>query len=188
MFKITKRPLRILDFDTECRPMHYNEWRPESMITAIAWSWVGSTLVDSRALRQDLINESEMLEGFLDAYEKADMVQGHYIRMHDLPLLSDHLARFGWGRLPSKLTQDTGKDLISIKSLGKSQDNLSVTFGLAEEKHHMTGADWRQANGLSPEGKESSLVRVISDVIQHKALTAELLDRRLLKAPRIWYP
>jgi hypothetical protein len=188
MFSIARRTLRILDFDTECRPMHYNEWRPESQITAIAWSWVGSPIVKSAALKQSLVNEDDMLERFLEDYDKADMVQGHYIRKHDLPLLSDHVLRSGLGRLASKLTQDTQADLVSVKSLGKSQDNLAMTFDLAEEKHHMTGADWREANSLSPEGTEATLVRVISDVIQHKALTARLLEEGLLSAPRIWYP
>ena len=51
-------PPRVLDLDTECRPLHYSEWRREDQITAIAWSWIGSKKVDSRVLEQDLSNES----------------------------------------------------------------------------------------------------------------------------------
>src|SRR4051812_23723135 len=93
MFSVATQKLRILDFDTECRPMHYNEWRPESQITAIAWSWIGKDKVHVRALDQDARNESDMLTDFLDAYDRADIVTGHYIRKHDLPLLNDHVMR-----------------------------------------------------------------------------------------------
>jgi len=168
--------------------MHYSEWRPESQITAIAWSWVYSSKVNVRTLDQDLSNELTMLGDFLLAFNAADIVTGHYIRKHDLPLLNDHSLRLLGRPLPVKLTQDTMRDLTSVKSLGKSQDNLAITFGLAEEKHHMTGADWRLANSLGPEGAVLARKRVTRDVKQHKALRKELLDRRALSEPRLWIP
>lgn len=187
MFKVKTRKLRILDFDSECRPMHYSEWRPESQITAIAWSWIGEKKVHSIMLDRNLSNELDMLYGFLQAYEAADIVTGHYIRKHDLPLINDHLMRDGQ-TLPPKLTQDTQADLSSVKSLGKSQDNLAVTFGLTEEKHHMTGADWRAANSLSPDGTELAKTRVVNDVKQHKALRHRLIVLGLLGEPQLWVP
>lgn len=188
MFTVAKRTLNILDFDTECRPMHYSEWRPESQITAIAWSWVGSPTVAWFTLQQDLRNEREMLEMFLRAFDYADIVTGHYIRKHDLPLLNDHAMRLLGRPLGAKLTQDTMSDMKDVKSLGKSQDNLAVTFGLAEEKHHMTGADWRQANALTDEGARAAMLRVTNDVVQHKAIREVLLNRNALHAPQVWKP
>jgi hypothetical protein len=188
MFKITRRPLRILDFDTECRPMHYNEWRPESQITAIAWSWIGDDEVQVVSLDQDVQNESLMLLDFLRYYDAADIVTGHYIRKHDLPLLNDHSLRLLAGSLGPKLTQDTQADMAAVKSMGKSQDNLAVTFGMTEEKHHMTGADWRLANELGPEGTELTRLRVTNDVKQHKAIRQELLNMGALSEPKLWIP
>lgn len=188
MFSVSKKSLRILDFDTECRPMHYSEWRPESMITAIAWSWVEDDFVDDRMLKRGLKNEISMLLSFLAAYESADIVTGHYIRKHDLPLLNDHSLRLLGKPIAAKMTQDTMSDLTSVKSLGKSQDNLAVTLGLDEQKHHMTGADWRFANSLDPRGVDLARTRVVNDVKQHKAIRRALLDRHALGQPRLWYP
>jgi hypothetical protein len=188
MFKVSKRPLRILDFDTECRPMHYNEWRPESQITAIAWSWIGEDIMNVRALGHDLGDEYYMLTEFLRYYDQADIVTGHYIRKHDLPLLNDHALRLLGRPIGAKLTQDTQRDMTSVKSMGKSQDNLAVTFGLAEEKHHMTGADWRLANQLGRTGVDLARKRVINDVKQHKAIRRKLLDMGALGEPKLWIP
>jgi DNA polymerase III epsilon subunit-like protein len=186
--KILKRtPLRILDFDTECRPMHYSEWRPESQFTAIAWSWVGEDAVRCIVLAQDLNNERDMLEQFLADYEQADIVTGHYIRKHDLPLLVDHCIRAGLPLPKSILTQDT-MDLPKVKGLGKSQENLSTELGVIAGKYTMNGSLWREANTLSAEGQATARKRVTADVLQHKQLRAELLSRGLLRAPKRWHP
>jgi len=183
----TAGKLKILDWDSECRPMHYSEWRDESQITAIAWGWVGSSKVECEILEQDLSNERSMLERFLEAYSEADIVTGHYIRRHDLPLLNDHCMRYGWGLLGSKLTQDT-KDLPSVKALGLSQENLSTLYELDAHKHHMNGRRWAVANSLSPEGMKEARKRVVMDVRQHQALRQKLLDLGYLSAPRRWSP
>lgn len=168
--------------------MHYSEWRPESQITGIAWSWVGSATVHSRLLYQHLKNEDAMLLEFLTAYHAADIVTGHYIRKHDLPLLNDHCIRAGLAPLPSKLVQDTQTDLVKVKALGKSQENLAETFGLEADKYHMNGAKWRRANELGVAGQQETASRVVADVQQHKLLRAELLKRDLLRSPRRWSP
>ncbi len=188
MIKLKLQKPRILDFDTECRPMHYSEWRPESQITAIAWSWVGSGIVHSHVLEQDLANEHDMFRAFLRVYDEADMVTGHYIVKHDLPLLNDHCIRLGFEPLGSKLVQDTMTGFMKVKGLGKGQENLGALLGLDEGKHHMTGTSWRQANTLSDAGREETRKRVVDDVVQHKALRAVLVERNLLKAPRLWSP
>jgi hypothetical protein len=181
------RSLRILDFDTECRPMHYSEFRAESQMTGIAWSWVGSDQVHCVVLNQDLSNERAMLEAFMADFNRADIVTGHYIRKHDLPLLVDHCVRLDVPLPKSLLTQDT-MDTVSVKGLGKSQENLATTFALDAEKHHMTGASWRVANTLSRDGKAGTRKRVVDDVKQHKELRRALLDRGLLRSPKLWHP
>lgn len=182
------RKLRVLDFDTECRPMHYSEWRDESQITAIAWSWIGEGPVHDEVLDQDLSNERDMLARFLDAYAEADIVTGHYIARHDLPLLNDHCIRYGWKLLAPKLAQDTKTLLPAVKGLGLSQENLATLLALDARKHHMNGRRWAVANALSPEGREEARKRVTSDVRQHKRLRKVLLERGYLKPPKEWRP
>lgn len=176
----------ILVFDSECRPMHYSEYRAESQITGLAWSWLNSETTHVHTLRQDLVNEQDMLYEFFLSFNRADVVVGHYIRKHDLPLLSDHAFRFGMKMKSPIQTQDTMMDFVKVKGLGKSQDNLSVTLGLPEIKHHMTGADWRVANALTEEGRAGTRTRVVSDVEQNKALYRELSSKGALKMPKAW--
>lgn len=170
--------------------MHYSEWRPESQITAYAWSWIGEDKVYGGVLDQDMNNERELLRRFLEAYDEADMVVGHYVRRHDLPLINDHCVRLGLvpisERKPSKLVQDTKMDMVQVKALGLSQDNLSVMLNLDAQKHHMAGDDWRHANSLDPAGAALAWKRVSSDVRQNKELRQALIDAGALRAPRRW--
>lgn len=168
--------------------MHYSEWRDESQITAIAWSWVGESRVDDEILEQDLSNERLLLERFLEVWAECDMATGHYIAKHDLPLLNDHCMRFGWPKLAPKLVQDTRTLLPKVRGLGLSQENLSTLYRLEERKHHMNGHRWAVANTLSPEGREEARKRVVSDVRQHKRLRAKLVGLGYLKAPTVWRP
>lgn len=212
MPRITTTPLptlRVMDFDTECRPMHYSDWRPESQMTAYAWktfdlvfspnaglSWAAvlPTSIEGGVLNQDMSNERELLANFLDAYDKADMVVGHYIRKHDLPLVNDHCARMGFvpiSERPQKLTQDTKADFVQIKALGLSQDNLAETYELGRDeggtrKHHMAGANWRVANALDESGRQDAWERVSSDVAQNVELYLELKRRGVMRAPIHW--
>jgi hypothetical protein len=200
-----------MDVDTECRPMHYSEWRPESQITAYAWEiieigpryWeIGSSAAilpfespaDRARLRggvllQDMSNEAELLDEFLRAYDAVDLVIGHYIRRHDLPLINDHCIRLGRKPIserPQKLVQDTKADFVKVKALGLTQDNLATMAGSDAHKHHMSGAEWRVANGLDPAGREDAWERVSSDVIQNIQLYDEYRHRHALRAPLRW--
>lgn len=187
------RNLRVLCFDTECRPMHYFEWRPESQITAYGWSWLQrgkpQTGVAFSVLEQDLSNEEDMLREFLVYYDQADVVMGHYIRKHDLPLINDHCVRFGITPISErqpKWTIDTKLDFVQVKALGLSQDNLATMLQLDNAKHHMTGADWRRANTLVPMGQESSITRVTGDVRQNMELYWALQQRSALRPMKRW--
>src|SRR6266487_563573 len=90
----TKRNFRILHFDCENRPLSY--WcsdRPSAEVTAIAWSWAGSHKIDWCFL--DAVGRMDGLFSFLAAYNESNMVTGHYIRKHDLPLMNGMLIDWG---------------------------------------------------------------------------------------------
>jgi hypothetical protein len=190
-----------LVFDTECRPMHYSEWRPESQLTAYAWQFVvlrGGEVspiggLQGGVLLQNMSNEDDLLKRFLAAYDLADMVMGHYVRKHDLPLINDHCVRAG-GRgvfkpiseRPQKLVQDTKLDFVKVKALGLTQDNLATMAGSDEHKHHMSGAEWRVANALDSAGRQDAWERVSSDVVQNLAIYQEYKARNALRAPLRW--
>jgi DNA polymerase elongation subunit (family B) len=180
------RKLKVLVLDTECRPMHYSEWREEAQITASAWSFVGRKHIETRVLEQDLSNEVEMMSDLLGVIAEADMLCGHYIKRHDLPLINDHCIRLGFTPVTDVLVQDTKSDLIKVKALGLSQENLALEFRLTNAKHHMAGALWRRANTLTPEGQKQARIRVTSDVQQNKELRLELIRRGMLGPPSVW--
>jgi hypothetical protein len=190
--------MRVIDFDLENRPLSYlgMDWT-SAEVTAIGWSWVGSGEVEVLLLRRDgkfVLNDGRAMsarrafEHFVAELDAADMVTGHYIRKHDLPILNGQLMEVGLPPLGSYLTQDTQRDLVKRKDLSASQENLASMFGMAEAKHHMTQTEWRTANRLSPAGMDGARKRVVDDVIQHMALRQEMLRRGLLKAPKIWRP
>ena len=183
---VRTRPLRILDFDIECRPLHWIGGDYVSReITAIAWAWVHDPHnIPCRLLGQD--DPVTMLLDFVDDYNQADLVTGHYIRGFDLPVLNSALIEYELPPLAAKMAQDTKVDLIRRLGISVSQENLGATFGLAHPKVGMNQAMWRQANRLTPEGLEIVRARVIGDVRQHIELRQRLLDRGYLKPPSLW--
>lgn len=187
MRSTVRKTLRVLDFDIENRPLSYNG--PDyttAEITAIAAGWVGQKKVRCWALGQ--VEPLEMLEGFLELYRKADVLTGHNIRRHDLPILNGACLEYDLPPLTPKLTCDTYGDLTRRKELSASQENLSQMFGLEADKHHMSQVSWREANRLTPEGIRKTRKRVIDDVIQHKELRERLIEHRALKPPKVWRP
>lgn len=198
LFKVTERPLRVLDFDIENRPLHY--WWGDmttAEITAIAWAWYGDETrhgradVEVRLLRRPPYGEAsalEMLEDFVTAYNEADMVTGHYIRGHDLPVINAALMELGLPSLGVKLTSDTKLDLVRRSKMSVSQKNLSQMLGVQAPKIDMPMVNWRDANRLTDDGLELTKGRVVGDVLQHMELRKVLLERRLLGAPKVWVP
>lgn len=180
----TARKLKILTFDIENRPLSYWADRPSAEVTAIAWAWS-----DERSPRWALLDEIGRFVGlwdFIDDFHKADMVTGHYIRKHDLPILNGMLIDLEMNVLPPKLTSDTKLDMVKKGDLPASQEALCGYFNIPAEKVHMTQADWREANRLTPEGLEKTKKRVVGDVIQHKLMRAEMIRRGLLREPKMW--
>jgi hypothetical protein len=190
------RETRILDFDIENRPLSY--WmadRPTAEITAIAWMWHG----DHDSLTVALLEPGEdgpvrLLEQFLQVYEQADLVTGHYIRKHDLPIINGALYELDMPMLGSKRTHDTKLDMFVKADVPATQEFLleqlqpTCPIGIAVEKRHMSQRDWREANRLTPEGLCKTAQRVMSDVHSHWHMYDAMLERGWLRPPRIWDP
>jgi hypothetical protein len=175
----------VLDVDIENRPLTYLGMDfTTSDITAIAWGWGRGQPIECRLLGRDDIVDA--LEDFSAAYRAADMVTGHYMRVHDLPIINGALMEYGLLGLPAKLTSDTKLDLRHLSGISKSQESLSATLGIKAPKIHMSQHDWRRANRL--EHVELAEVRCVSDVRQHQELRLALLRRGLLKPPKMWRP
>lgn len=182
-----KRKVRILDFDIENRPLSY--WvpdRPTAEVTAIAWSFADDSEVYTYLLGRD--DPVDGLGAFLDAYSYADMVTGHYVRKHDLPIIQSELMEKGLPVLKARLTCDTKLDMIRKGDMPATQEHLAEMFGISAPKIHMTQAMWRESNRLTPEGLRMTEKRVTGDVIQHKQLRIAMVKRGLLGSPRMWRP
>lgn len=185
--KFTGPAPRILDFDTESRPLSWiNQDFVSSELTAIAAQFIGESKMHVWALGE--ASTEEMLEGFCALYAGADIVTGHYIRGHDLPRLQALLVEFGLPLLGPKLTSDTKGDLLKFGALSKSQEALGAMFGLNAPKVKMDQAKWREANRLTPKGIRLTKARVSGDVRQHMELRAELLRRGMLGPAKVWLP
>lgn len=183
-----KAPI-ILDFDLENRPLsYYGGDLTTCEVTAIAASWADSDYVASTLLGES--DSAFMLEWFKVMYDRADVVTGHYIRRHDLPILNGAMVEAGLPALGPKLTIDTKLDLISwsFEAQPKSQQELALALGIEAPKVQMTQQDWREANRLTPAGLAKTRERVVGDVKQHKLMRVELHKRGLLGSPKVWRP
>lgn len=135
-----------------------------------------------------LVDGEEMLRRFVLRYDEADLVTGHYIRKHDLPIINGHLMEYGLPLLGPKMTCDTKLDMFSKADIPATQEFLSRTLGIPVDKVYMSQSDWREANRLTPEGIEETRKRVTTDVLQHMLLREEMLRRGMLGPPRVWDP
>ena len=183
---VRSRPQRVLDFDIENRPLSYlGSDFTTGEVTAISWAWVDRP--DDVTVY--LLGETELpdiLNAFLAVYQQADMVTGHYIKGHDLPMLNGALVELRMPVLPDKLVQDTKIDLVRTKGISMSQESIAAMFRLDRQKVHMNQAKWRAANRLTPEGLKEARARVVGDVQQHIEMRAELLRLGYLGPASIW--
>jgi hypothetical protein len=182
------RPLRVLDWDLENRPLNYvGDDFTFSEITAIAWKFIGEPgPILSLCLGE--VKATTMLLGFVAAYIQADLLTGHNIIKHDLRILNGALLEEGLSPLPPKMVCDTYLHLKRKGGVSGSQENLAKMLGVRVPKQGMSQADWREANRLTPEGIDKTRRRVVGDVKQHIALRRELLKRDWLKPPTVWHP
>src|SRR5262245_35423024 len=113
--RIQTRPLRVLDFDIENRPLSYlGSDFTTAEVTAIAWAWIDQP-EDVTCYLLGETDLPEILRAFVTAYEQADMVTGHFIVGHDLPMVSGALVELGMAPLSDKLVQDTKVHFIRTK-------------------------------------------------------------------------
>lgn len=185
---------RVLDFDIENRPLSY--WqpdRPTADITSIASMWVG----DHDSMEVLLLGEvttEEMLARFVTRYNEADIVTGHYISRHDLPIINGALYDFDMPLLGPKLYCDTKTHMFKKADVPATQEFLlelldpQCPIGIPLIKYHMSQRTWREANRLSPEGLEQTRIRVLNDVHAHSHMREAMLDRGWLRAPSMWEP
>lgn len=183
---VRNRPLRVLDFDIENRPLTYlGSDFTTAEVTAIAWAWTDRP----EDVTVYLLGETELpfiLRAFCAAYDQADVVTGHYIRGHDLPMINGALMEFGLPALQDKRVCDTKCDLMRSKGISLSQESLGAMFRLDAAKVQMNQSKWRAANRLTPEGLALVRERVVGDVRQHMALRRELLARGYLTPAKLW--
>lgn len=185
--QIHHRPLRVLDFDCECRPLHWIGGDYVSReLTAIAWAWVETPQPEPTVVLLGELTVPQMLALFVTAFERADLVTGHYIRGFDLSLINSALVENQMPALGDKMTHDTKTDLLRMSGLSKSQENLGVSLGLAHPKVHMDQMRWRDANRLTPEGLAYVRERAVGDVLQHIELRQKLLELGYLGPPVMW--
>lgn len=184
--KVPSRPMLVLDFDIENRPLSYlGSDFTTAEVTAVAWAWTDKP----EDVTVYLLGETELtviLDAFMRAYREADMVTGHYIRGHDLPMINGALMEIHGSLLPDKLTQDTKVDLVRTKGISLSQESLGGMLHIDQPKVHMNQTKWRAANRLTPEGLAEVKARVVGDVRQHIEMRQRLLDLGYLTEPRIW--
>lgn len=184
---ITTKKLKVLDFDIENRPLSYLGMDfTTSDITAIAASWEDKKYAVVWALGE--VDTETMLRGFLELYNEADVVTGHFIRNHDLPIINGALMEFGLPTLGPKLTSCTKNDLKTRKGISASQESLADMLGVPAPKIQMNQKKWREANRLTKAGIEETKNRVVGDIVQHKLLRKALIEADLLNPPSIWPP
>jgi hypothetical protein len=183
---VKQRQMRVLDFDIENRPLSYlGSDFTTAEVTAIAWAWAD----DPQNVTVYLLGETpliDILRSFVDAYDSADMVTGHFILGHDLPMVNGALMECGLPPLADKLVQDTKVHLMRAKGISKSQESLGAMFHLDAPKVSMNQSKWRAANRLTPEGLKEVRERVVGDVRQHMELRRVLLERGMLAPPKMW--
>lgn len=191
-------PGRVLGFDLENRPLAYwYDGQTTSQITAFGWKWSDEDDVQTLLLNPDgdyvygdgdLVHADEAHRMFRAELIGADVVFGHNIRRHDLPILQAWLLRLELPSLPPILTSDTLKDYPRRKDLSASLENLAAMYGLGGEKFSMSQPMWEDANKLTPAGVALARKRVVSDVLLQETLRERLLGLGLLKSPSVWRP
>jgi hypothetical protein len=129
-----------------------------------------------------------MLREFVARYNEADIVTGHYIRKHDLPMINGALLENGMPQLTPKLVQDTKIDMRKKSGIPATQEYLCEILGIPLPKEHMTQADWRLANRLGSEGLKATERRAGGDVRQHMLLRQKMIELDLLRPPSMWRP
>lgn len=190
--QLLERPQKVLDFDTESLAAGFYDpqWVPQK-ITCIAWSWIGqdrvhvATCKDERGLYSKSVWRREMIQLFLKALLKADLVVGHNIIRHDLPVLNAECLRLGLKPLPPIKVQDTMR-FTKTKGFLKGQDNIGALIDTHDQKMSLNWQQWDDA--YAEPGWPTVIKRCKGDVKMHKDIYAHMLAEGWLKPIRIWRP
>lgn len=185
---LTKKKARVLIFDIENRPLSYwYDGNPTAEVTVISYKWLKNH--STSVLLAKGVGNRDILEKFRPIYDSADILVGHNIRTHDLPILNAAYIENGMEPLGPKLTVDTLRDLLRWKDIPRSLEYLCDLLGCPFTKKHMSQDDWRRANRLDPEGLKLAKERCSVDVRATEWVYEELRDRGLLtKQARVWKP
>jgi DNA polymerase elongation subunit (family B) len=186
------RYLRVLDFDVETIAAGFAdpEWVPQK-ITCVAWSWIGSddvsvlTCGGSAGLYERPEKRRRMLDRFRRVLARADIVTGHNLLRFDLPVLNAEYMRLGLEPLQSVHVQDTMR-IKRSKGFKKGQDNLAGLVQTFERKQAMDWQQWEDA--YAEPGWPLVKSRAVSDVVMHKQLREQMIDRGWLRPMVRWYP
>lgn len=185
-----RKPLRILDFDTESLAAGFDDpqWVPQH-ITCSAWSWVGEDKIHVRTCgyKGFFVDEirARSMKALVDAIRQADIVRGHNLLKHDLPIINGECLRFKWEPLPAIRVQDSMR-IVKTKGFKKGQDNLAMLLKLEAEKMAMNHQAWQDA--YAEPGWPKVKLRCVSDVEQHKQLYEAMSDAGWLRAMTVWNP
>jgi hypothetical protein len=183
----------VLDFDIETRKIGFHDggrFAPagcEPVIIAASFSRDDPVEFRSLSTTWSEKDAVEMLEWFIDLWDQADAVTGHYIRKFDLPIINGALLEHGMKPLSAKRTIDTQADIPKIAGLSRSQENLGEMLRIGSKKFHMNDTLWRDVARLTRHGLDEAQKRVIDDVRQHQELR-ERLSGDWLKSPKVWRP
>ena len=179
----------ILDFDIETVAAGFADpqWVPQK-ITCVAWSWVGTDVVESRICGPSGVFgkphlRARMLKPLLRAISEADMVTGHNIERFDLLVLNAEAMRLGLEPIREKLVQDTMR-FVRSKGFKKGQDVLMRQNRVAAEKLALDWQAWQDA--YDEPGWPTIRERCETDVLGHKRLRERLVEKGHLKPPRVW--
>ncbi len=103
-------------------------------------------------------------------------------------MLNGTLVKLGLAPLGKVLVSDTYAHLVkSDYAYSKSLGNMAERFGV-QRKGGMSEYAWERAYAGDPEYLEKLRRYNMGDVVTTLALRQVLLDRRMLKAPRVWRP
>lgn len=181
----------ILDFDMESVAAGFADpmWVPQK-ITCVAWGWSDEHRVEVRSCGPGGIVgpaakelRREMLAPLLEAIRYADIVTGHNLCRHDLPLLRAECLRLGLEPVNRVWVSDTIK-LGKLKGYKKGQDNIAALKGVDEQKMALNWQQWDDA--YDEIGWPKIRARCRSDVISHRQIRLKLIEDGSLKRPVRW--
>jgi len=176
---------------------YWYDGQTTSEITAIGWKFVDEPKCHTMMLCADgrfetddgdRITDTKAYMSFREILLKADVVFGHNIRKHDLPIFQAGLLRRQLPPLTPIRNSDTLRDIPKKNGLSASLANLSAMYGLDGEKQSMSHSDWELSNRLTPEGIALARGRVVGDVLLQEKLLDKLKGLDLLRPARMWNP